>query len=53
MKTGTGFPIKSGMTTNQPKQGGSIAGSARRRLEKKTGKKVVTELNAKNIGLLR
>ena len=35
------------------KQGGSIAGSARRRLEKKTGKKVVTELNANNLGLLR
>jgi len=35
------------------KQGGSIAGSARRRLEKRTGKKVVTELNAKNLGLLR
>lgn len=35
------------------KQGGSIAGSARRKIEKRTGKKVVTELNAKNLGLLR
>jgi len=35
------------------KQGGSIAGSARRRLEKRTGKKIVTKLNAKNLGLLK
>ncbi len=35
------------------KQGGSIAGSARRKLEKRTGKKVVTNLNAQNIGLLK
>ena len=35
------------------KQGGSIAGSARRKIEKRTGKKVVTELNAKNLGLLK
>lgn len=35
------------------KQGGSIAGSARRKIEKRTGKKVVTKLNAKGIGLLK
>ncbi len=34
------------------KEGGSIAGVARRRLESKTGKKVVTKLNAKGLGLL-
>ena len=34
------------------KEGGSIAGLARRRLESKTGKKVVTKLNAKGLGLL-
>jgi hypothetical protein len=33
-------------------EGGSIAGSARRKLEKRTGKRVVTKLNAKSIGLL-
>lgn len=35
------------------KQGGSIAGSARRKLEKRTGKKVITKLSAKNLGLLK
>ena len=35
------------------KQGGSIAGSARRKIEKRTGDKVVTKLNAKNLGLLK
>ena len=35
------------------KQGGSIAGSARRQIEKRTGKKVITKLNAKNLGLLK
>ncbi|MBI3290380.1 hypothetical protein HYZ78_03215 [Candidatus Microgenomates bacterium] len=34
------------------KEGGSIAGLARKRLEKKTGKKIVTKLNAKGLGLL-
>lgn len=35
------------------KEGGSIAGSARQKLESKTGKKVVTKLNAKSLGLLK
>jgi hypothetical protein len=35
------------------KEGGSIAGSARKRIEKRTGKKVVTKLNAKSLGLLK
>ena len=34
------------------KQGGSIAGTARRKLEKRTGKKAVTNLNAKSLKLL-
>ena len=34
------------------KEGGSIAGLARRKLESRTGKKVVTKLNAKSLGLL-
>lgn len=34
------------------KEGGSIAGLARKRLERRTGKKVVTRLNAKSLGLL-
>ncbi len=34
------------------KQGGSIAGSARRQIERRVGKKVVTKLNAKSLGLL-
>ena len=34
-------------STKVAKQGGAIAGNARRELEKKTGKKVVTKLNAK------
>lgn len=31
------------------KQGGSVAGNARKELEEKTGKKVITKLNAKKI----
>ena len=34
------------------KEGGQIAGLARHRLESRTGKKVVTKLNAKSLGLL-
>ena len=34
------------------REGGAIAGSARRKIEKRTGKKVVSKLNAKNLGLL-
>ena len=34
------------------KEGGSIAGSARRQIERRTGKKVVTKLNARSLGLL-
>ena len=34
------------------KQGGKIAGSARKQLEKRTGKKVITPLNAKSLGIL-
>ncbi len=34
------------------KDGGSIAGLARKTLERRTGKKVVTKLNAKGVGLL-
>ncbi len=34
------------------KEGGGVAGLARRRLESRTGKKVVTKLNAKNLGFL-
>lgn len=30
------------------KQGGTIAGNARKELEEKTGKKVVSEINAKS-----
>ena len=35
------------------REGGLIAGSTRRKIEKRTGKKVVTQLNAKNLGLLK
>lgn len=35
------------------KEGGSIAGQARKRLEKRTGRKVITSLNAKGLGLLK
>lgn len=35
------------------KEGGAIAGQARKRLEKRIGKKVITKLNAKSIGLLK
>lgn len=34
------------------KEGGTVAGNARKEIESKTGKKVVTRLNAKNLGLL-
>ena len=34
------------------REGGRIAGSARKQLEKRTGKKVITKLNAKSLGLL-
>lgn len=46
-------PKNFGENRKVARQGGSIAGSARRRIEKRTGKKVVSELNAKNLGLLR
>ena len=46
-------PKNFGENRKVAKQGGSIAGSARRKIEKRTGKKVVTELNAKNLGLLK
>ncbi len=32
--------------------GGSIAGNARRQIERRTGKKVITKLNARSLGLL-
>jgi len=32
--------------------GGAIAGSTRRKIEKRTGRKVISKLNAKNLGLL-
>ncbi len=35
------------------KEGGQVAGLARKRLERRTGKKVVTKLNAKGLGLLK
>lgn len=35
------------------REGGSIAGIARRKLEAKTGKKVITKLNAKGLGLIK
>lgn len=35
------------------KEGGSIAGSARRKLEKKTGKKIISGLKAKDLNLLK
>ena len=35
------------------KEDGSIAGSARRKLEKKTGKKIVSRLKAKDLNLLK
>ncbi len=34
------------------KRGGSVAGKARKDIEKQTGRKVVSELNAKDIGLI-
>lgn len=34
-------------------EGGSIAGTARRKLEKKTGKKAITNLNAKGLKLIK
>jgi len=38
---------------NVAKEGGSVAGTARRKLEKRTGKKVITKLNSKRLGLLK
>ena len=35
------------------REGGSIAGTARRKLEKKTGKKVITKLNTKELKLIK
>ncbi len=35
------------------REGGSIAGAARRKLEKRTGKKVVTKLNARGLKLVK
>ncbi|MEK7495424.1 MAG: Bro-N domain-containing protein [Patescibacteria group bacterium] len=35
------------------REGGSIAGTARRKLEKRTGKKVITKLNAKGLRLIK
>ena len=35
------------------REGGSIAGSARRKLEKKTGKKIISKLKAKDLNLLK
>lgn len=35
------------------REGGSIAGQARKRIEAKTGKKAIVKLNAKNLGLLQ
>ena len=34
------------------REGGSIAGTARRKLEKRTGKKVITKLNARGLKLI-
>lgn len=34
------------------KRGGSVAGKARKDIEKQTGRKVVSALNAKDIGLI-
>ncbi len=38
---------------NVAKEGGSIAGGARRKLEKKTGRKVLTKLNARGLNLVK
>lgn len=35
------------------REGGTIAGNARKEIESKTGKKVITNKNAKNVGLLK
>ena len=35
------------------KQGGTIAGNTRKEIEEKTGKKIVTKLNAKQLGQKR
>lgn len=35
------------------REGGSIAGTARRKLEKRTGKKVITKLNARGLKLIK
>ncbi len=46
-------PVNFGENKKVAREGGSIAGVARRRLEAKTGKKVVTKLNAGSLGLLK
>ena len=45
-------PKSFGENKKVAREGGSIAGVARRKLEKKTGKKVVTRLNIKDMNLL-
>ena len=35
------------------REGGSVAGTARRKLETKTGKKAITKLNAKGLKLIK
>ena len=35
------------------RDGGTIAGDARKNLEKKIGKKVITSLNAKGLGMIK
>ncbi|MBU0570411.1 Bro-N domain-containing protein [Patescibacteria group bacterium] len=45
-------PKSFGENRKVAKEGGSVAAAARRKLEKKTGKKVVTRLNAKGLKLL-
>ena len=34
------------------REGGAVAGVARKKLEKRTGKKAISKLNAKKLGLL-
>jgi hypothetical protein len=45
-------PKSFGENRKVAREGGSIAGVARRKLEKKTGKKVVTKLNSEDLNLL-
>ena len=35
------------------REGGAIAGTAKRKLEKRTGKKVITKLNARGLRLIK